>query len=54
MHQNYLLDLFSLRLAKLNDDVLAFAKAGEPTPPGMSTRPGIQPSQIDPNEGSTQ
>ena len=41
MNQNYLLDLFSLRLAKLNDGVLEFAKAGEPAPRGTSTRPGI-------------
>jgi cation diffusion facilitator CzcD-associated flavoprotein CzcO len=39
MHQNYLLDLFSLRLAKLNDGVLEFTQAGEPTPPGTSTPP---------------
>jgi cation diffusion facilitator CzcD-associated flavoprotein CzcO len=36
MHQNYLLDLFSVRLAKWNDGVLEFAKAGAPAPPGRS------------------
>jgi cation diffusion facilitator CzcD-associated flavoprotein CzcO len=40
MHQNYLLDLFSLRWARLNDGVLEFARAGAPAPPGTSARPG--------------
>jgi hypothetical protein len=40
MHQNYLLDLFSLRWARWNDGVLQFAKAGGPADPGTSTRPG--------------
>jgi monooxygenase len=39
MRQNYLLDLFSLRLAKLNDGVLEFAKAGAPAPPDTSAQP---------------
>ena len=40
MHQNYLLDLLSLRLARVDDGVLVFAKAGTPAPPGTSARPG--------------
>ena len=40
MHQNYLLDLLSLRLARLDDGVLVFARAGTPAPPGTSARPG--------------
>jgi cation diffusion facilitator CzcD-associated flavoprotein CzcO len=40
MHQNYLVDLLSLRLAKWNDRVLEFAKAGGTAPLGTSARPG--------------
>jgi monooxygenase len=40
MHQNYLLDLLSLRLARLDDSVLVFAKAGRSAPPGTLARPG--------------
>jgi cation diffusion facilitator CzcD-associated flavoprotein CzcO len=40
LHQNYVLDLFSVRFAKLNDGVLEFASAGGPAPPDTSTRTG--------------
>jgi cation diffusion facilitator CzcD-associated flavoprotein CzcO len=36
IHQNYPLDLFSVRFAKLNDGVLEFSNAGGPAPPGTS------------------
>ena len=38
--KNDLLDLLSLRWARLNDSVLEFARAGGPAPPGTSARPG--------------
>ncbi len=40
MRQNYLLDLLSLRLGKLDDGVLEFARAGAPEPPDTAARPG--------------
>ena len=40
MHQNYVLDLLSLRLARLDDGVLEFAEAGAQGPRGTSAQPG--------------
>ena len=40
MRQNYVLDLLSLRLSRLDDGVLAFARVGTPAPPDASSQPG--------------